>query len=657
MVYRGVETPAEPATATVRGACNPVLSGVPGPFTARFLIVVACCGFLALLSIHDVSAATMEQGAVQELTGRVDADEVVLYRLHDMKQGQQLMIRLETTSGNLDPAVGVISAAVDGKLLEALYEEADEIAAGRGADPIAAMESLRRKYFLAFDDDGGGGLTAALQFDIPANGEYGLLLAGAQKAEGWETFGNYRLLLGINREDVLDGNVQSTGHAFASRNLEATPPGVGVEEVTGALGGDKIETVFALQAIREGDTLYARLEATGGELVPGLQLKNYAGKLIQGSNKDGKASLASLQYTFPAEAENYQLQLSACCADSVKAGGTYRLLVGINEPAVLSGDAELDGRPVIRRPVEVRTGLRLEQIIEVNQRKELFSAVAQLRMQWRDPALAFNPENCQCDSKTLFNFSLDQFVAAAKGHWPAVSFRNQQGKRWSQDRMATILADGRVTYSERFTANFQVDFDFRQFPFDTQAFQIHVDALRPVERFVLADLAGFSDISADHGEDEFILTSFDTRWYSTADIGGERFSSFTFRFEAPRHLSYYVFRIFVPISLLILVSWFTFFLRDYKHRIEVTSANLLVFIAFSFSIAGNYPRLGYLTFLDAIMAVMFVMSALVVVYNVCMKRLELADHQALANRIDNIMDWSYPLLFVAALGIMILVFF
>jgi hypothetical protein len=113
----------------------------------------------------------------------------------------------------------------------------------------------------------------------------------------------------------------------------------------------------------------------------------------------------------------------------------------------------------------------------------------------------------------------------------------------------------------------------------------------------------------------------------------------------------------VPISLLILVSWFTFLLKDYKHRIEVTSANLLVFIAFSFSIAGNYPRLGYLTFLDAIMAVMFIMSALVVIYNVSMKRLELSGSHPLIERIDNILDWVYPLLFVAALGVLVLLFF
>ena len=346
---------------------------------------------LLLLFAQGVAAAPAEADAVQVLTGRIDADEVVIYRLPGLKRGQRLAVHLQATSGNLDPVVGVIRAAVDARQLETLYEEADEIAAARGGDPVAAMVELREKFFLEFDDDGGGGLTAALQFEVPADGEYGLLVAGAQKAAGRETFGNYRLMLGLDREDVLEGTAQPSGRYIAQRNLEVTPPGVGVDQITGVLDGAKPTIVIALQSFKEGDTLYLWLETTEGPLAPGLRLNNFSGKPIKSSNVDGQSRRASLHYTFPADVENYQLQISACCAGADIVGGTFRLLVGINTPAVLSGEAELDGRPVFRRPIEVRTGLRLEQIIEVNQARELFSAVAMLRMQWRDPTLALIP--------------------------------------------------------------------------------------------------------------------------------------------------------------------------------------------------------------------------------------------------------------------------
>lgn len=99
--------------------------------------------------------------------------------------------------------------------------------------------------------------------------------------------------------------------------------------------------------------------------------------------------------------------------------------------------------------------------------------------------------------------------------------------------------------------------------------------------------------------------------------------------------------------------------RGYPKSIidEVASANLLVFIAFSFSLSDNYPRLGYMTLLDAVMIMTFIISALVVVYNVWLRRMEMNDQAELADRIDSILDWVYPISIISALVVLYLIFF
>jgi uncharacterized sodium:solute symporter family permease YidK len=104
--------------------------------------------------------------------------------------------------------------------------------------------------------------------------------------------------------------------------------------------------------------------------------------------------------------------------------------------------------------------------------------------------------------------------------------------------------------------------------------------------------------------------------------------------------------VFIPILLIILISWFTFFLKDFGRRIEAAAANVLLFIAFSFSLANNYPRLGYITFLDAVMAVTFVVNTLVLLYNVQLKRMESKGEVARVEQIDHFFDWAYPLSYV-----------
>ena len=74
-----------------------------------------------------------------------------------------------------------------------------------------ALEELRNRTFLAWDDDSGDGYAAALAYVVPAPGDYVLVAAGSLSALGRATSGDYELLIGLNAPAAQDGAAEPAG--------------------------------------------------------------------------------------------------------------------------------------------------------------------------------------------------------------------------------------------------------------------------------------------------------------------------------------------------------------------------------------------------------------------------------------------------------------
>ena len=171
----------------------------------------------------------------------------------------------------------------------------------------------------------------------------------------------------------------------------------------------------------------------------------------------------------------------------------------------------------------------------------------------------------------------------------------------------------------------------------------------PLWYYVFEEIEGFSQVGDRLGEEEWIVEDVTTRIEQT-DFASRPVSRFTLGFDASRHLYYYIFRIFLPMLIIITVSWVLFFLRDYGKRVDAASANLLLFIAFNFTISRDLPRLGYLTLLDMFLISTFVVTGFVMVLSVYLRRMETDGRIDLVQRIDGYVLTIYPLAyFIAAL--------
>jgi len=607
---------------------------------------VILCIFLSV-----VPYAWGQPPRVQQLHGRLELQEHLLYDVPGLKAGDRVSVYLEGTSDTLDPFAALLLPGVDRTHLQQDYLQELERQRNFFQGHPEALATLHNKFFTAWDDNSGPGHGARFTFTVPAPGDYRLLVCSTP----WRpTFGDFRLLLGVNAPAVSSGTARPTGHLLANHTKAVWQAAQRVDDIDGRLTVDQQYRSVGLHRVYQGETLYARLQVTSGPL-PTMVLQDYSGiPLASGQPGDGDQVL-TLAYTFSETDNNPRLRIFFPPGAGEPSQCDYRLVVGTNTPQVLTGQTARQGRPLIQHPIPVQVGLRMDQISHVDQKGENFGVVASLKLIWRDPALGFNPEDCQCFIKTYSGDAFQTFVAEKGLRWPEFAIFNQQGNRWFQNRLVLVWPDGWCIYFERFSVTLQApDFDFRKYPFDRQDFYIRIDSLRPDWVFTFTELPGFSEVGKQLGEEEWVVTGFDTQISTqtqTTDLAGSRFS---FHFQAQRHLTFYLFRIFLPLFIILLVSWFTFFLKDYSKRVDVAGGNLLLFIAFNFAIAGLLPYLGYLTFLDLILVITFIITSFILLLSVVLKRMEMDGKIAIVRRVDGLVITFYPLAYLSAVIVIVI---
>ncbi len=483
-----------------------------------------------MLTQASSSAAQGQPVRVQRITGRLQAGETHAYLLNDLRAGDQLTVSMRATSGNLDPAIGIVDTTLSLEEFGTRYRaDLQRLLAGNESVALA-LDALRNRTFLAWDDDSGSGYAAALQYVVPAPGDYVLIVGGSLSTLGRATSGDYELLIGLN---APDGAAETSGAPIAERIPFPWGASASVEEASGTLTAAAPRVSLGLVDIDAGGALTAYAEATSGNLIPTLILRDYGGKALEAGNLSGQEPQAALEYTMTESAVGYTLEVrAAALPDGTVTEGDYRVLVGVNAPDVLSGQAQPQGDKVLAAPIEVQTGLKILRISAVDSPNENFTVLGSLRMDWTDPALAFSPDSCNCSVKLYTDKEVDRFLAEVGSRWPAFTFFNQLGNRWVGSRVAAIWPDGSARYAESFNTTFQADFEFRQYPFDTQTFPVYLDLLYPTSMYTMTELPGYSEIDPAHGEDEFIISDFTTAASTvTPSAANNPVSRLTFSFE------------------------------------------------------------------------------------------------------------------------------
>lgn len=514
-------------------------------------------------------------------------------------------------------------------------------------DPMLDETALyiSREGLTFYNDTYGGGFDyVTVQHVVMAAGDFELELQPREQANGDPAFGYYELTVGVNRPDILTGNVRRSADTTISLDEAVSTPHL-IQTFTGTLQGGEQFSHY-LPYLRGGDDFYAYFEITSeSQALPGyLTLQHDTGDFLHvDTDYTEDLSARFLQFRVD-EWMGYTLTIENFEA----APQDYRLILGINAPEVLTGESFEETDNILGQPTQIEVSFSVQQITNVDQKAENFSVVAVFEARWFDPYERFDPNECNCLAKTYADRALESYFFLGTSEtlrWPEFIFLNQQGDRSIQHQVLEIAADGWIYYSERFTGTFQApDFHFKSFPFDEQYFWVRLETPFFANTFQFSEMNGgdYERFGAQLGEEEWVIFQDQTR----TEINAENVSRYHFEFWVKRHLDFYIYRLMVPLFLIVLVGWAIFFLDDIDARIAAATGNLLIFIAFNFTIADDLPRLGYLTFIDVLLMIGFVVTTCVFAVNVLLRRAQSLGHEGWSRRLDRVALVTYPSVFI-----------
>jgi hypothetical protein len=301
--------------------------------------------------------------------------------------------------------------------------------------------------------------------------------------------------------------------------------------------------------------------------------------------------------------------------------------------------------PSLTDPTLIHIGLYVAEITKIEPKDNTFTIEGYLDLRWQDERLTHM--GVMTGHPAHF---MEHAAEKVVEHiwWPDVTFTNGVGREVIENQELIVKSDGTVEYKQKFQQRLEVNFDLTKFPFDKQKLVVEIESFSwpsKLVKFVKWDTkTGFStkyEIPAWHTEDMKV---------SVEDVEEERehksFSQFKATIEVERNTQYYLWKIMLPLIVIMTISWCVFWVdhENIGNRMEILLAVLLTWVAYQFIISQDLPKLGYLTYLDYLFLLSFFFITSVFVQAVIVYVLLTRGGQSKerAERINNHCKWAYP---------------
>jgi hypothetical protein len=139
----------------------------------------------------------------------------------------------------------------------------------------------------------------------------------------------------------------------------------------------------------------------------------------------------------------------------------------------------------------------------------------------------------------------------------------------------------------------------------------------------------------------------DFRYYG----GRQDFSEIHLEISLTRQSANFIWKVIFPLIVLVLLMWAVFWLEvdNLSDRLNLAFIGVLTIVAYQFLIDGTMPRISYFTFTDAVLLYSFVIMCMAIFESLMVYSMYRAGHKPLAERVDLIAQWIFPLVYFSGL--------
>ncbi|MEN8140740.1 MAG: hypothetical protein ABFR97_05885 [Thermodesulfobacteriota bacterium] len=288
-------------------------------------------------------------------------------------------------------------------------------------------------------------------------------------------------------------------------------------------------------------------------------------------------------------------------------------------------------------PTEITVGILIADVTAINDVEQTISGDFVVRMSWIDPRLA-DQAGCRFPLARVWEPRLELLNSS-----------QLDAKRKFQRDQVEIKAGGRVHYHQRFFGAISTYHNLENFPFDPQTFSLQLTSSEyDAEEISFKIDNKFTRVANRTNIPDWTMGKTAAAVEEMDFAGLERTRPiFTLKIDASRNTSFYVYKVMVPLSLIVMMSWSVFWINpvQFGPQIGLSATAMLTLIAFQFALTGILPKLSYFTIMDKLLLGSTVLVFFSMVESVTTINLVSREREDLAVRLDKVCRWLFPLAF------------